>query len=231
MSAEQLSERHRRVQRALQSGPRAPERLHRRIEALEAEAAGRPARPWGPPARLTLPGWGRPALAAAVAAVLALGLVAVLQLGGSGGPTVVEAAELSLVPATEPAPHASAQRPELLRRSFAGVTFPSWSERFDWRATGARSDELGGRDTETVFYQHTHHRIGYTVISGPTIEPPADAEVLTARGVELHRFRLGRQDVVTFERGGQTCVLSGAVHDPDTLVQLASWEGKGAVGF
>ena len=69
------------------------------------------------------------------------------------------------------------------------------------------------------------------MISGPTIEPPADAEVLTARGVELHRFRLGRQDVVTFERGGQTCVLSGAVHDPDTLVQLASWEGKGAVGF
>jgi hypothetical protein len=42
---------------------------------------------------------------------------------------------------------------------------------------------------------------------------------------------VGRQDVVTFERNGRTCVLSGDVHDPDTLVKLASWEGKGAVNF
>jgi hypothetical protein len=31
-------------------------------------------------------------------------------------------------------------------------------------------------------------------------------------------------DVVTFERNGRTCVLSGDVHDPDTLVKLASTE-------
>jgi hypothetical protein len=69
------------------------------------------------------------------------------------------------------------------------------------------------------------------VISGAPIEPPADAETLNARGLQLHRFRLGRQDVVTFERNGRTCVLSGDVHDPDTLVKLASWKGQGAVSF
>jgi hypothetical protein len=229
MPAQELPERHRRVVQALQSGPRAPERLHRSIERLEAEAARRPARRWTPPARsATL----RPALATAgVAIVLAVVLAVTLPLDGPSEPTVPEAAELSLRPATEPAPHESPRRPELLRRSFAGVSYPAWSERFGWRATGARSDELDDRATETVFYEHTHHRIGYTVISGAPIEPPADAEVLTVAGIELHRFRLGRQDVVTFERGGRTCVLSGAVHDPDTLVKLASWEGKGSVSF
>jgi hypothetical protein len=230
MPAERLSERHRRVVQALQSGPRAPERLLRTIERLEAEAAARrPARRWtalGRPAVL------RPALATAgVAAVLAVALAVALPLDGPSEPTVAEAAELSLHPATEPAPHESATRPELLRRSFAGVSYPAWSERFGWRATGARNDQLDSRATETVFYRHTHHRIGYTVISGAAIEAPADAEALTVEGIDLHRFRLGRQDVVTFERGGQTCVLSGAVHDPDTLVKLASWQGKGAVGF
>jgi len=231
MPVHELPERHRRVVEALRSGPRAPERLHRAIERLEAEAVSRPAR-FQAPARLGRPAWLRPVLAGAgLAAVLAVVLAVALPLGGSDVPTAAEAAELSLQPATEPPPHESAQRPELLRHSFAGVTFPAWSERFDWRVTGARSDELDGRATETVYYEHTHHRIGYTVISGAPIEPPADAEVLTADGVDLHRFRLGRQDVVTFERNGRTCVLSGAVHDPDTLVKLASWKGEGAVSF
>jgi hypothetical protein len=54
---------------------------------------------------------------------------------------------------------------------------------------------------------------------------------MSAGGLELRRFRLGRQDVVTFERNGRTCVLSGDVHDPDTLVKLAAWKGDGAIAF
>jgi hypothetical protein len=231
MPAQELSERHRRVVAALQSGPRAPERLHREIERLQAEASRRPSR-FKTPVRLARPAWTRPVLAAAgIAAVLAVIVAVVLPLGGSDVPTAAEVAELSLQPATEPPPHESEQRPELLQRSFAGVTYPAWSERFNWDATGARSDELDGRATETVYYQHTHHRIGYTVISGAPIEPPAEGEVMKVAGVELHRFRLGLQDVVTFERNGRTCVLSGAVHDPDTLVKLASWKGEGTVSF
>jgi hypothetical protein len=225
----QVPERHAGVVRALQSGPRAPERLHRHIEELMAEAGRRPA--WLPTRRALPALRSRPALAAGIATVLAVALVVALSLGGPGGTGVVQAAELSLRPATEAAPRESAQRPALLRRSFAGVTFPAWDDEFGWRATGARADEIDGRRTETVFYRHTHHRIGYTVVSGEPIEPPAGAETLNVGGVELHRFRLGRQDVVTFERGGRTCVLSGNVHDPDTLVKLAAWRGDGTVGF
>jgi hypothetical protein len=230
MSVEQVPERHRRVVRALQYGPRPPDRLRRRIEAMEAEAARRPIaavrkRPtW-------LPQPGRAAIAAGVAVVLALSLVVAVSLTGPGAPPVVQAAELSLRPATEATPRADGRRPALLQRSFAGVTFPAWSDEFDWHAEGARSDSVDGRETTTVFYTHTHHRIGYTVISGAPVEPPEDAEILNRGGVELHRFRLGRQDVVTFERNGRTCVLSGDVHDPDTLVKLAAWEAKGAISF
>jgi len=149
--------------------------------------------------------------------------VAVLSLGGSPGPTGVQAAELAVLPATAPEPPLDAERPARLERSFEGVTFPAWSREFDWDSSGRRTDAIDGRDTETVFYTHTHHRIGYTVISGETIDPPRTAATLTVRGLVLHRFRVGDLDVVMFERNGRTCVLSGDVHDPFTLVKLASW--------
>jgi hypothetical protein len=40
----------------------------------------------------------------------------------------------------------------------------------------------------------------------------------------------GRQ-VVTWLRGGLTCVLSGADVDRPTLLELAAWKGQGAVRF
>ena len=232
MSHQQLPEHHRRVIRALQSGPPVPDRLHRRIEELQAEAAERRPRMPALPVLEMLRSRLRPAmLAASAVAVLVIVLVVALFAGGPGGSRVVQAAELSLSPSTEPAPDTNLEQPALLERSFAGVTFPAWSGKFGWRTDGARSDEVDGRRTATVYYTHTHHRIGYTVISGRTIEPPDDAETLNVGRLELHRFRLGRQDVVTFERGGRTCVLSGDVHDPDTLVKLASWKGDGSITF
>jgi hypothetical protein len=223
-----VPENHLRVIRALQAGPRAPDRLVRRILEMDAEAA---APRTALRDRLVLPRL-RPAMVAVTAAlVLAVSLTLTLLLGGPGGPVVVRAAELSLRPATEATPAQNPNRPELLQRSFAGVGFPAWSKEFNWRADGARSDEIDGRETQTVFYRHTHHRIGYTVIAGPTVAPPHDAERLNVRGVELHRFRLGRQDVVTFVRNGRTCVLSGDVHQAETLVKLAAWKSDGAVSF
>jgi hypothetical protein len=196
----EVPEHHLRVAHALQAGgPAVPDSLLRRIEVLEAKpAVRRPARSL------------RPALASGVAVVVAMAVAAALWLGGPAGPTAVDAAALSPLPAERAAP-----------RGFAGVDYPDWSTRFGWAKVGGRDDELGGRRTTTAFYLHTHHRIGYTVISGRAIELPAGAETITVKGLELHRFRLGAQDAVAFERNGRTCVLSGKVHDPKTLIKLA----------
>ena len=37
--------------------------------------------------------------------------------------------------------------------------------------------------------------------------------------------------VVTWERGGHTCVLSAEGVPADELLELAGWKGKGAVPF
>jgi hypothetical protein len=197
----ELSERHRRVVTALQAGgPEVPQSLLRQAFAVEAR----------PRPRLS----ARPALAGAVALAMAIAAIAVLSLNGPNGVSTMDAALLSPLPAEHATP----------ARSFAGVSYPDWSSAFGWRKQGQRTDELGGRRTTTAFYRHTHHRIGYTVISGRPIDPPDGADVVTVNGVELHRFRLGEQDVVTFVRNGHTCVLSGKVHRASTLVKLASSE-------
>ena len=218
----QLTDRHRRVVAALQHGPAAPASLRRRIARREEPAAQR--------RRLPLLRGPMP-LATGVATALAVALAAALLLGGPAGPTAVQAAELSKLPATAASPAPDPRQPALLASSFAGVRFPDWSEEFGWRTAGRRSDTLAGRDTETVFYTHAGHRIGYTVVGGDTIDPPDDAETVNAAGFELHRFRAGGQDVVTFVRDGRTCVLAGHVADPRTLVKLAAYRGHGEIDF
>jgi hypothetical protein len=219
-----MPDRHRRVVQALHSGgPAIPESLLRDVGELERTSAAEPRRP--PRAGLRL---GRPALAGGVAVAVAIALVLAFSVSSTGGPTVVQAAQLSALASERPAPAPDPERSGLLARSFAGVRYPDWSSTFEWRADGERSDEMDGRRTATVFYRHTHHRIGYTVISGATIEPPDDAERLEVNGLAMKRFRVGDQDVVTFQRNGRTCVLSGQVHDPDTLVKLAAWKAEGS---
>jgi hypothetical protein len=174
----------------------------------------------------------RLALASAVAVIAAAVLVVlatVAHLGG--GPTVAEAARPSGLAATAPAPVPDARHPTLLRARFAGLDYPNWQRQFGWRATGRRSDTIAGRRTETVFYQHTHHRIGYTVVSREALRPPSGAERIEANGLQMRAYKDGRRDVVTFERGGRTCVLAGVVHRRSTLVKLASWKAGGAIAF
>jgi hypothetical protein len=175
--------------------------------------------------------WWAWRLAAPVAVVAAAVLAVVLVTGTSGAPSVAEAARPSALAATGPAPAHDAGRPELLRASFAGVDYPDWQQKFAWRATGLRSDTVEGRRTETVFYQHTHHRIGYTVVNGAPLDVPEGAERLVVDGVAMRAYKDGARDVVVFERGGRTCVLAGKVHRRSTLLKLASWRGDGAVSF
>jgi hypothetical protein len=220
-----IPDRHRRAVDALRhGGPATPDGLRRRLEALEPRSPElRPAPPRGVP-RLLAP-------AAGLAALIIVGVVVALSLGGPAGPSVVQAAEIARLPNTDPAPPRDAANPALLARRLEHVVFPDWSKKFGWRAEGARTDRLDGRRAETVFYTHHGHRIGYTVVSGEPLEPPDRAETVHRNGLEIHRYRDGDRTVVIFERGGFTCIIAGHVVSPDTPLKLAAWKGSGAVRF
>ena len=163
----------------------------------------------------------RPALAA-VCALFALALVAGLALQRPTD-TLAQAVEVSGREAREPGP---STRGAELRRSFVGVTFPAWEREFGWRATGARRDSVGDRATDTVYYQHTHHRIGYTVLAGRSVGLPSEGRRVVRDGVQIQLYHDGARTVAVFERSGRTCVLAGVVHHDVTLVKLAAWRAR-----
>jgi hypothetical protein len=174
----------------------------------------------------SMPLAGGLAAGAAFAVLLAL----VLQ-GGAGGPTVVEASELAAQPAEEPAPGPVRSEPAILDARAEGLAFPNWAREFGWRATGRRVDEIDGRRAVTVFYEKEGRRIGYTILSGDPVDPPDEATTADREGVTLRGLAAGGRVIVTWLRGGHTCVLSGTGVDAATLLDLAAWQGKGAVEF
>jgi hypothetical protein len=170
----------------------APLGLRMRVEEMQAArpAARAPWWPWPLGRRLL------PATAVALAAMLA---ALVLLLAG-GGPAVDDVLAVALRPATAPA---------TLGEQFEGVRFPRYDE---WRQTGTRSDEVGGREVRTVFYERDGRTIAYSIVSGPALE---EGELRRLRGP-------GDQAAVTWTRRGRTCVIAGAV-DPEVLAALAVW--------
>jgi anti-sigma factor RsiW len=172
------------------------------------------------------------ALAGGIAAAAAVAVVLALTLpSGAGGPALADAAAVAMLPATLPAPAASAATPKLLDVAVEDVPFPSWLQTFGWRATGARIDTVGGREATTVFYEKDGRRIGYTIVAGEPLDVPAGSDRSSREGVELHAFALDGRDVVTWKRGGLTCILSGDLVPRAKLLDLAAWKGKGAVPF
>ena len=67
--------------------------------------------------------------------------------------------------------------------------------------------------------------------SGDALDPPGDARRTKRGGVEYRTFRHDGRTVVTWERGGHTCVLSSERARPAELIALADWRGKGAIPF
>ena len=192
----------------------APPALRAHVNGLTRERASR-RRPALRP-RLALVGGA----AAAVVAVLALALP-----GGVGGPTVIEAANLSTLAPTQPAPPQSPLHSDLLTVSQSGVSYPDWEGRFAWRATGVRTDTLGGRTATTVFYTRGPSRIGYSIVSGNPLTGSGGWRTVVRSGVTLHVRQNSGLSIVTWERGAHSCVLSGRHVDVATLESLASWHG------
>jgi anti-sigma factor RsiW len=168
-------------------------------------------------------------LAAAAAAAIALALV--LPGALTGGPSVADAAALAAKPPTMGAPAAVPGTPQLLRAKVDNVPFPNYAAKFGWKPSGAREDDPSGRDAETVYYTKDGRTMAYTIVSGDALKPPSDARSIPRADVEYRTFRDDGRAVVTWERGGHTCVLSSKSVPPAELVALADWRGKGAIPF
>jgi anti-sigma factor RsiW len=208
----QLYERERRVVellRDVRSSERAPERLRARLDAARPHARA--------VARRRL-GWST-GLAGAVAAVAA---ALVLILPGST-PTLVQASAVATLGPAQPAPAPDPEAPRArLGSDVQEVYFPNWSST-GWHATGQRNDTIDGRRMTTVFYQWGSAKIAYTIVDTPALAQP-HASVSYLGGLELRTLTANGREVVTWQRGNHTCILSTA-HDvaPAVLQGLAAW--------
>lgn len=201
----------------------APERLHRRTEALIArhQRGGRDTRSLGV----------RLGAVSALAGVAALVVVLVLGAGtgGSGSFSLQGATALALHPTSAAAPRESKLRRAQLTATVDGIPFPYWSERFGWRSTGSRTDRLDGRTLETVFYRDSRgQRIGYAIVAG-TPAPHVDGGRKSRRGGTTYWLSSsGGARVVTWLRDGHLCIVAGRGVSSATLLHLASWDDRGS---
>jgi len=217
--AARFEEQRRAVGLLAEVAPAAPDRLRRRIEAERRQAAPTVRR------RRFGVGFGL-AVAAAAAAIAAVFL---LPSGVPGGTVIAEAAELQAQPSTAPPPPPASRT--LLDLTASGVQFPRYAAKFGWRAVGRRSDRLHGRDAVTVFYAKNGRRIGYTVLSGGVLEPPANSRHRRVEGTLVSSFDHEGRTATTWVRSGRTCVMSAVRVPRATLYKLSGWKGKGTVPF
>jgi hypothetical protein len=207
------------VEARVAASPRAGEMLEAQRRSLGATAAFADAAP-DLVLKPAAPRRPRPMLALAMATVLLALVATVFSMTRGGGP-LDEAVALASEPATETVGG------HTLDRSFAGVTYPDWQHEFGWHATGARRDEAGGRASDTVYYEHMGHRIGYTVLEGEALGLPSDGRRIVRDGLAIQLFHEGEKSVAVFERNGRTCVLAGKVLEDETLIKLAAWGANG----
>jgi hypothetical protein len=210
----------------------APESLHRGVRALIAERERRGSGPVRALAALLGPLRPAPRIAAVAGALAIVVVVLVLALGGGTGhgPGLDQTAALTRLPPTATAPpKSSSGRPELAA-SVDGVSFPYWEDALGWRATGTRTDHVGGRQITTVFYTDSRgEEVGYAIVGGLPA-PAMGGGQTTVRGSTTYRLqRVDGAPVVTWLRDGHLCVVSGSHVSSATLLALASWHARAAV--
>lgn len=167
----------------------------------------------------------RLALAGALTAAIGAMALATALVTATAEPTIGDAADLAGRGASAPPPRIDPTNPYLLASSVAGVAFPNYAEGFGWRRSGERADYLEGRQTRTVFYRRGPREMAYSIIAGEPLPWPSDARGAIRDGVELEYLRYKGSAVVTWLRGGRTCVLSSADVGADELLDLAAWTG------
>jgi len=222
---DELAERGRALIAAAVAETMAPLALRERIEADRARAH----RPEGAKRSRGLLGKLVPAGGLVAAAVVAL----VLVLGGSSAPSVLATASLATRGPVLPAPAEDEANGTLLNTSMQGVPFPYWGGSFKWEAVGARDDKIEDRPAKTVFYDNPKGvRAAYTILGGDKIDAPSAARKQISGGTTLWITQDKGRRIVTWSRGGHTCVLSAPRSVPEQkLLELASWKGQGSVPF
>jgi hypothetical protein len=163
---------------------------------------------------------GRLRVAAGVACVAVLvAVAAVLTLpNGESSPSISDVAAVSLLGPHDPAPSSAAD--EALPLAVDGVHFPGAGPA-GWRPAGVRSDEVAGRSARTVTYRRGKDVIGYTIVAGPALRAP-QPNLAAYEGVSAAVFRRGDALVLTWRRGGRTCVLVSRDVGARRMLELAA---------
>lgn len=154
-----------------------------------------------------------------VTAVTAAAALIALIGASPAAPSLAQATRLALSSPTRPGPPLNRTQPTELALHVGDLSFPRWP---GWRATGARSDRLGGRSVQTVFYTNAAgRRVGYAIVSGtPLVSGTGRTPALAyASGYTLRRQ--GGARVVTWVQDGHTCILAGTAVGDGTLLALA----------
>ncbi len=221
---------------------RAPERLHEQVQTMVAgKRRGRASasrsrrvddsqRSRRHPNRALIGRRLKPTLAAVAVAALAGAAIALLTGGGATQQSLnlSEASALTLRTATMSAPSESQTHAAQLDIAVDGVAFPYWEEHFGWRSTGSRTDTVGGRKVTTVFYSGARgSKIGYAIVSGTPAPSTSGGTISWRGGVPYRLLSEHGAPVVTWERDGRLCVLSGRGVSGATLLGLAGWSDDG----
>ncbi|MGH2875246.1 MAG: hypothetical protein ACRDK7_10355 [Solirubrobacteraceae bacterium] len=215
------------------SDVRAPETLHRYVREVVDGHTPVARRRWAGVDRLLGAGGSaagrRLAGALVVTAVVVAALAVALAGGGSSALSLNEASALTLRPATMVAPAENSTHPAQLAAAVDGVAFPYWEEHFGWRSTGMRTDRMDGRAVTTVFYSDSRgRRIGYAIVSGTPALAGSGGTIARHDGVSYRLLLMHGAAVVTWQRDGRLCVLSGKGVSGRTLLALAGWSDRGA---
>jgi hypothetical protein len=196
----------------------APMALRERVQAMrEGKAPQRKARRFGVIGALT-----------SAAAAIAIALAVIVGTGASG-PTLSDAAAFTLKPALGPAPGHSFDG--ALDLDVDGVPYPYWQDEYGWHATGSRVDKIDGREATTVFYSKGNRRIGYTIVTGKPVDVPGSATVTVRKGTRFRSVPFHGATVLTWERRGHSCILSGVNVSRARLLKLAAWKDAGELPY
>jgi len=177
-------------------------------------------------------------VAGALAATAAAALAAVLALAHGDGdpaappPTIADAVAVALREPALPAPARDARAPAFLRASSGGVAFPDYARgALHWRADGLLRARRAGRDIVVVSYtRYGRARVGYAIVGGAALRPARTRWRVVRDGTRFAVQRSAGATIVSWRRGGRTCVLASRDTSSEALLEMAAWQPPPAAG-